>query len=280
MIYRDRIEQHIDRFPEMPSLCRRLIGYMDDPNVDFKTIREIIQYDPGLTANFLKLANSVFFGTVQEVSSLQAALVRLGTGRILEMVLSLSVSSRLAHDLPGYGLQAGDLLRHSLWSAIAAQELANLLGMKEVETIFTVGLLHDLGLLLLDPFVQEQRVPFDEQRDDGNASFEQTERKILGIDHAEAGAKILAKWHLSSEIVAGARWHHQPESASEHQSLIYLIHLADMLSFSEGIGTGIYGLRFNVSPESVKAVGLKKHHLEYVASKTLDKMKELEDILT
>jgi two-component system, chemotaxis family, chemotaxis protein CheY len=49
--------------------------------------------------------------------------------------------------------------------------------------------------------------------------------------------------------------------ATEHKDLIYLVHLADMLSLSQGIGTGIYGLQFNVFPESVKAVGLKKNIL-------------------
>ncbi|MFW6055488.1 MAG: HDOD domain-containing protein, partial [Thermodesulfobacteriota bacterium] len=236
-------------------------------------------YDPGLTANILRLANSVHFGAVRKVNSLQAALTRLGTKKILELVLSLTVSSRLTVSLPGYGLQARDLLRHSIWTAVAAQELANLLDMKQVEMIFTAGLLHDLGLLLLDPFIQKERLRFNQAVDTLEASFEQVEQDILGIDHSRAGGMILAKWQLTPEIVAGVRWHHQPEQATAYQELTLLIHLADMLSLSEGIGTGEYGLQHNVCPQCVKKVGLKKEHLEYVASKTLDKMKELENIL-
>ncbi|MGM0453367.1 MAG: HDOD domain-containing protein [Thermodesulfobacteriota bacterium] len=280
MIYHNQIEQHIDDFPAMPPLSQRLLGYLDDPNVDFRTIGDMVHYDPGLTANVLKLANSVYFGSAQAVSSLQSALVRLGTRQILELVLSLTVSTRLGPSLPGYGLQARELLRHSIWTAVAAQELANLLHMRQVETVFTVGLLHDLGLLLLDPFLQKERVRFNEIFAQQRHSFEQTEMEILGIDHAEAGARILDNWQLSPEIVAGVRWHHEPDRAeSRHRNMIYLIHLADMLALSEGVGTGIYGLQYNVSPESVKAVGLKKRHLEYTASKTLDKMRELEKIL-
>ena len=280
MTYREQIAQHIDRFPKMPPLCQSLLGYLEDPDVDFKTIRDLVQYDPGLTANVLKLANSVYFGPAQEISSLQAALVRLGTRRIFELVLSLTVSGRLVTALPGYGLAGRDLLRHSIWTAVAAQELAGILQMKNVDTVFTVGLLHDLGLLLLDPFISGEQERFTHIFEDRRLSFDQAEKEVLGMDHAEAGAKILELWQLGPEIVAGVRWHHEPAEAAEFQDLIYLIHLADMLSLSEGIGTGLYGLQFNVSAEPVKALGLKKEHLEYTASKTLDKMRELENILT
>lgn len=280
MTYRDRIEEHIANFPKMPPLCQSLLGYLDDPDVDFKTIRDLVQYDPGLTANVLKLANSVYLGTMQEVTSLQAALVRLGTGRVFELVLSLAVSTRLVPALPGYGLEARDLLRHSIWTAVAAQELARILQMKNADTVFTVGLLHDLGLLLLDPFIAEERDRFTIIFEEQSISFNTAEKEVLGIDHAEAGAEILELWQLGPEIVSGVRWHHEPAEASDFQELIYLVHLADMLSLSEGIGTGIYGLQYNVSPEPVRALGLKKEHLEYTASKTLDKMRELETILT
>ncbi len=280
MSYREHIEQHIDSFPEMPPLCQNLLGYLNDPDVDFKTIKDIIQFDPGLTANILKMANSVHFGAARQVNSLQTALARLGTKSVFELILSLNVSSRLQGGLPGYGLQANDLLRHSIWTAVASQELANILTMKHTGMIFTTGLLHDLGLLLLDPYIKTERTQFNRTLETQDKSFDQAERDILGMDHAEAGAKILERWHLGPEIVAGVRWHHQPEEALEFQELIYLIHLADMLSLSEGIGTGIYGLQFTVSSKTITTLGLRKKHLETAASTTLDKMRELESILT
>ena len=280
MTYREQIEQHVDSFPEMPPLCQNLLGYLDDPDVDFKTIKDIIQFDPGLTANVLKMANSIHFGATRQVNSLQAALARLGTKSVFELILSLNVSSRLQNSLPGYGLQANDLLRHSIWTAVASQELGTILSMKHTGMIFTIGLLHDLGLLLLDPELKTEGSRFSQTLEAQDKALDQAERDILGMDHAEAGAKILERWHLGPEVVAGVRWHHQPEKADEYQEIIYLIHLADMLSLSEGIGTGIYGLQFAVSSETITTLGLRKKHLEAVASTTLDKMRELESILT
>ncbi len=280
MNYLDIIEQHIAAFPEMPSLSQSLLGYLDDPDVDFVVIHDMVQYDPGLTANVLRLANSVYFGGAGTVGSLQQALVRLGTKRILELVLSLTVSPRLVPNLPGYGLQARELLRHAIWTGLAARELARLLSIPHEDTVFTVGLLHDLGIIVLDPFVQEARIDFNENFERGRGSFEAFEKEILGISHAEAGARILENWHLSPEIVAGARWHHEPDQATAFGEIINLVHLADMLSISQGVGTGIYGLAHEVFSESVRTVGLKKKHLEYTASKTLDRMRELDMIFS
>ena len=279
MTYLEEIKQHIDQFPGMPPLCRSLIAHLGDPETEFKTIRDLVKYDPGLTADILKFANSAYFGALQGVNSLQTALVRLGTKMVMELILSLSVTSRLLPCLPGYGLMAKDLLKHSIWTAVAAQELANMLNMKQVDMIFTVGLMHDLGKLIMDPFVQFERLQFNKVFETLKASFEQEERHILGFDHAQTGAMILEKWNLGPQIVAGIRWHHEPDKADEYQDLIYLIHLADMLALSEGIGTGIYGMQYTVSQKTIQILGLKKHHIEYVASTTMDKMKELETIL-
>lgn len=279
MTYLEQIEEHIDKFPGMPPLCQTILAHLDDPETDFKNISELVKYDPGLTADILKFANSGYFGATQKVNSLQTALVRLGTKMVMELILSLSVTSRLLPCLPGYGLMARDLLKHSVWTAVAAHELADLLNMKQVDMIFTVGLMHDLGKLVMDPFIQIERLQFNKLFEKNKASFEQEEMSILGFDHAQAGAMILDKWNLGPEIVAGARWHHEPDKAEAYHDLIYLIHLANMLALSEGIGTGIYGMHNSVSRETIKVLGLKKHHIELVASVTMDKMKELETIM-
>ncbi len=279
MTYLNEIEKHIDQFPDMPPFCQNLIAYLNNPDADFKKIANMVKYDPGLTANILKFSNSYYFEAVHKVNSVHAALVRLGTKKVMELVLALSVSSRLLPCLPGYGFMAKDLLKHSIWTAVAAQELADILNMKQVDMIFTVGLMHDLGKLLLDPFIQMERLQFNKIFKNPKASFEQEERSILGLDHAQVGAMILERWQLSPEIVTAVRWHHEPYKADEYQELIYLIHLANMLALSEGIGTGNYGLQYIVSAQAIKILGLKKHHIEYAASRALDKMKEIEGIL-
>lgn len=265
----------------MPAMGQKLVTYLRDPEADFGKATEMIQYDPGLTANILKLANSVAFGGVHKVSSVRAALPRLGTQRVLDLVLTAAVARRLVGELPGFDLAGDELLRHSMFTAVAAEELARLLGIKGTETAFTVGLLHDLGILVMDPFVARDKAAFDARFEvAGETSFVAAERELLGIDHAEAGALVLKQWRFGDDMVAGVRWHHEPEQAAGHRELVDLVHLADALALSQGIGTGRYGLGYGASPGAIERLGLKGQHLEYVASATLDKVNELATLMT
>ena len=279
MTFRAHIEQAVAAFPAMPAFSQRLVTYLQDPDADFRKVTELVQYDPGLTANVLKLANSAAYGATRTVDSLRAAIPRLGTTKLLDMVLALTVSRRLLTVLPGYGLERDELLRHSVFTAVAAGELAGLLGMGHGERIFTIALMHDLGTLVLDPFVARHAAELDERTRLLGEPFERAERAVLGMDHAEAGAAVLDAWQLGGEVVAGVRWHHEPEGAGDHRETVYLIHLADLLALSQGIGTGSYGMYHRTSPQAVDGLGLKKRHLEYVSSVTLDRMNELTAIM-
>ena len=278
MTYLKKIERRIKEFPEMPAMCRNLLQSLEDPNVDFKQLEEQIQYDPGLTSNVLRLANSAFFGATGRVSSLRVALMRLGTRRISEVVTAIMVSPMMLRTLSGYDLRTQDLLKHSVWVAVASEELARLMGYRDVKMLFTAGLLHDMGKIILDRFVEDHRSELLQEGD--TESFDQRERNVIGMSHAQAGAMLMSKWNIPEEITAVAKWHHDPESTSEYMEQVNMVHLADILGYAEGIGTGIDGMKYKASSVAHKRLGLKKSDIEYVASVTLDKMNELESLLT
>lgn len=277
MTYREKINQRIEEFPEMPALSRNLLQSLEDPNVDFSQLEEQIQYDPGLTSNVLRLANSAYFGAAGTVSSLRVALMRLGTRRISEIITAIMVAPMLMPNLSGYELRSRDLLKHSVWVAVASEQLAKTLGYGDAKMLFTAGLLHDMGKIILDPFVQEhQQDLLDENR---STPFDARESQSLGMSHAEAGSVLLSRWNIPEEITAATIWHHDPDSAPEYRDQVYMVHLADILGYTEGVGTGIDGMQYRVSSNVEKKLGLKKSDMEYVASMTLDKMNELETLL-
>jgi putative nucleotidyltransferase with HDIG domain len=277
MTYREKIERRIDDFPEMPALSRNLLHSLEDPYIDFSQLEEQIQYDPGLTSNVLRLANSAYFGAAGTVSSLRVALMRLGMRRISEIITAIMVSPMMLPTLPGYELRSRNLLKHSVWVAVASEQLARCLGYSDVKMLFTAGLLHDMGKIILDPFVQEHQSELLEEGQ--SVSFDARERNILGISHAETGSRLLSRWNIPEEITAAAVWHHEPDSAPEHRDQVFMVHLADMLGYTEGVGTGIDGMKYRVSSDVERKLGLKKSDIEYVASLTLDKMNELESLL-
>ena len=67
------------------------------------------------------------------------------------------------------------------------------------------------------------------------AEFCDSERSLLGWDHAKMGAFYLWNHHISREIVETAQWHNDPDSAPHHPELAAAAQLGDVLVQSAGI---------------------------------------------
>lgn len=140
----------------------KLLNLLDSPDVDNNEIVETLRLDPVITAHVLRICNSVYCGAQNRIDSVEEAILRLGQQELLRLVMALNFGGILSKPVAGYAMAAQDLWRHSLVTALAAQEVA-----KECKSIpvsvplaFTVGLLHDLGKHLMDhaltPEVQTQ----------------------------------------------------------------------------------------------------------------------------
>ncbi len=275
-----KIRDKIKTFEAMPVVCQQILAHMNDPHVEFSMLAEKIKYDPGMTANILKLANSAYFGATHKVESLNTAIVMLGMKRLFQVVVAQKTSKQMMGGLPGYGLSPEELLKHSVWTALGAEEFSRALNLRAPELLFTAGLLHDIGKVVLDPFVAEYRTDLLKATDTEETTYDKVERKIFGLNHADVGRELFARWQFPKELEAVALLHHEPEKENEHADMVTVVHLADMLAYSQGVGTGIDGLKYRVCEEATHALGLKGSIVERVASRTMETMASLEQTLS
>jgi putative nucleotidyltransferase with HDIG domain len=264
-------------FPSMPGAAVKLLALIDDPDMSVSQIEAILKHDAGLTANILKLANSAYFGIPSKVGSVRQAVLILGLKRLIQMVIASCVSAVMDKPVPGYDLPPGELWRHSIAVSVAAEGLVKELEIGATEEIFTAALLHDVGKLVLGTFVKDEFAEIEAalKRD---VSFEVAEEMVLGTNHADLGAQILTQWSLPSDIVNAVRWHHTPESADKIDTMLDIVHVANVLCLMIGIGAGSDGLQYQPSEVVVERLGLESYHLEKVASQTLQWANELSDI--
>ncbi|MCK5416940.1 MAG: HDOD domain-containing protein, partial [Desulfobacterales bacterium] len=104
----------VKSFPTMPGAGTKMLSLLEEPDTTVSEIEEILRYDPGLTANVLKLANSAYFGLPSKIGSLKQAVILLGLKRLIQIVVASCVSAVMDKSVPGYDLPAGDLWRHSI----------------------------------------------------------------------------------------------------------------------------------------------------------------------
>lgn len=257
MTARENILARIKEVPELPVTPMRVLRIANDPEAGIADLMRTIEYDPGLTSNVLRLANSAYFAGPRSISSLREAGVRLGAQRIAQLVLASVVSPMARLPVRGYDLPAGQLLDHLIATAVGVEELARALKIQMPPHTFTAALLHDIGKIVLGTFAAIDAAPIARLAIEEGIPFDEAEARILGIDHPETGALLLESWQLPPEIVEVVRWHHQPHRVTRDRLSADLVHVAVNLSMESGIGTGIDGLQYAVCKESAANLRLR-----------------------
>jgi putative nucleotidyltransferase with HDIG domain len=262
------IMMKIELLPSVSNVTAKLLNLLDDPNACPDKLEEILRYDPSLTANILKLSNSAYFGFRSKIGSIKHALAAIGLRRLKKMIITSCMQPVLNKPVPGYGLNPGELWRHSIAVSVISETLAKELDIVASDEIFTAALIHDMGKLVLGEFVKVDMDKIQTLSSD-DVSFEAAERLVFGIDHAEIGAMVLKNWFFPEKIVDAVRWHHEPEALSEESVVVDIVHVADLISLMIGIGVGDDGLHYGSSQTVISRLGLSNAHLETVASQSL-----------
>lgn len=137
-LHRDQIE-----VPLLPEVASKVIRLTQDKQSDAEDLARLIQSDPPLAGQVMRIANSALYSPNTSLVSLQQAIARLGMGVISDIALAASVNSKM-FDAPGYSHFIGQQLKFSLHCGVWAKEVARVC-RRNVEAAFLAGLLHNIG---------------------------------------------------------------------------------------------------------------------------------------
>ncbi|MDX2499918.1 MAG: HDOD domain-containing protein [Deltaproteobacteria bacterium] len=271
-----RIMAQVKSFPGMPATAARLLKLLEDPESSAAQIEDVLRYDAGLTANILKLTNSAYFGIPSKVSSVRQAVMMLGWKRLLQLVMTMCMSTVMKRPVEGYDLPQGELWRHSIAVSVAAEAVVKSLKIPEAEEVFTAALLHDVGKLVLGGFVKDDLEQIKTMVSKG-IPFEVAEYMVIGTDHAEIGARILEKWDFPRDLVNAVSWHHDPETCENHCILSDIVHIADTVGLRIGYGRNEDQTRIEPAASVSDRLGLGPVDLDVLAEQTLEGVNKLSD---
>lgn len=196
--------------PPIPAVAMATQREVARPGSSARTVAALIHTDPALTARVLSMANSAYYGNARRISSVADAVNLLGMNGVQRLCLCAGSYPWLQGGLPAYGLKPGELLSHSLATAIGAKAAAEHKGLNG-ETAFTAGLLHDIGKVGLAAWIQPEDFPVTDWRQ---------ERRAAGFDHAQVAGELARRWNLPQELVEAISCHHMP--GKDLEDAIYL----------------------------------------------------------
>ena len=193
--------------PTLPVVARKILLAAEDERSSHRVLASIVSRDQSLTAKVLGLANSAYYGLRAEVRTVNHAVSIIGS----TMLRQLALCAFVIDAWKSRGARRPDFWRHSVAVAYAAAFLAGKSGKVSPDEAFCVGLLHDIGVLVLNTeFPKEYAKVHEGLRKDGGERYE-VERSMLGIDHLQAGVWLAERWQLP-ETFGDAIADHHPET--------------------------------------------------------------------
>ena len=212
--------------PMLPASAQEIVSLALDPEVAVAPIVAIISKDPVLATRVIQLANSAFSASSKEITSINEAVVRLGTG-LVRTVMTSTCLSALAADPHIYGRRGRDYIDHSVGTAYLAWLIAENAGEQPPEA-FLYGLLHDVGKLLIIKLARQAG------RYDVVPPSEEALVELMAEQHADLGGYLLRQWGLPSRLLDPVMFHHAPEQAVDRPQAAVVNYAANRLAHRYG----------------------------------------------
>ena len=223
------ILKKVEVLPPSPAVLPKLahaLANIGNSNVD--EMVDIIAFDSALTARLLQIANSPYFGSSTSITNVGEAVSQVGYDTVFLLASAIS-GENCMRPVPGTGLDAVMLWKHSVTSAFGAQHVAQAIELEDNMT-FTAGLLHDLGKVVFASAYGKAYTRMSNPALRGTARLVEWEKSQYGCDHAELGAALLERWNLPPALVAGVQFHHQLSAAGEYGPITACVSLGNALS--------------------------------------------------
>ncbi len=267
--------KNVKKLPTISGVIARLSALVASRNSTIDEIVDVINYDQSLTSNIIKWVNSPLWGGAKEISDIKEAVIRLGPGRILKIVVGETVKPAMLAEVEKYGLVKEELWRHTVASAAAAEELQKHVKVSLPPESFTAALLHDVGKVVIAELVDEDTFnQIIDLNNSGKYSFIQAERKVLGIGHPKVGWLVAKSWNFPENVAQAILYHHDPDKKPDVVNDV--VHLANIAAKTLGIGIGNEELNVFGSAKSGERLGLKPKGFEILLSDVLVKMTDIE----
>jgi putative nucleotidyltransferase with HDIG domain len=231
----ERLFARIGEVTTLPATTHKIMSLAGDDNVHAEELREAIQNDPVLVARILRRLNSSYYGLSHKVADLRTAISLLGQREIRNLALTVFVSRYfepgMAHNL----YQRTNLWNHCVAVGAAARLVSRVCGRASGEEAFIAGLLHDIGLILLDQTLRRHFFKVVDAVDSATPTHI-VENRILSFDHALLGGFVARRWNFPEQVADAITFHHQPWCyTGQHKDLVYVVTVANYLCSRAGL---------------------------------------------
>ncbi|MDR0557584.1 MAG: HDOD domain-containing protein [Treponema sp.] len=233
----EKIRQFIDAMPSFPTTASKVIEICENPKTSVVDLRKVISLDPVLMAKVIKLINTAYYGTNQQITSLVQATIMLGLNTVKNLALSAAALGNLPKGDYEGSLDMNEFWRHSLSVGVMAKLLAKKRGVdrEQWEGYFSAGLLHDIGKIPLDAVFGLDYMNAIKDADKKREPLICVEDRLFDINHCQVGQIVAELWKLDRALLDAITHHHNYRAYNglHKDKLLTVVAANEYVNFSE-----------------------------------------------
>jgi len=224
----------VDKLPSLPHVLLQLLDICHHESPSYTDLARLLKQDAALYARVYSVYHQHHCPSPSEpeAQTIEYALQQLGVNTIKSIVVTAVVQQFFSRN----SLERTDFLKqhwqHSLYCAMVAQSLARLCHYSDPNEAYTVGLLHDIGQLVLEAaFPEKYTRTFAELSED--ELFHNLEQDEFGTTHQQVGAELIKKYGASNFVYDAVLYHHESsDSIQDSHPLVKIINITNRLTNS------------------------------------------------
>jgi len=276
------IQEIISRFKRgeinLPSLPQITIKFSELVNkgADLQKVAELLRQDVAISSKLISVSNTVYYRGMAENKTLEQAINRLGLGVTKQYVDVLSNRSLYTTRNKKYAKIIENLWEHSLSCAYASQIVSQTLKRRQTGETFTMGLLHDIGQLVLLGVVAELKTKGKFENGTGKDDLFEN----LYSFHGKFGAILLNRWQFPASYIEIAKYHNSLEKADSVSKNLIIVHFSNLLVKTIGYNPFQQTEIDLEGAESTKLLKLKSNSISIIKDKVKKVMDGMRDVLS
>jgi len=244
------IEKNRIRLPTLPTISLEALVVVNDADSSMADVARIVSKDTSMAARLVRYANSPLYRGVTQVSSVKAAVTRIGFDAVKNAILSLAMRDVFSTHHPGLQARMEALWEHSVHVAAKATVLANRFNHLNKDEAMLAGLIHDVGAIPI--LIKAPEFPILLEKE---ANLD----KVIQLLHMPIGKFMLSHWNFDPELISVAAEHDKLDRVAKSERVDYvdIIQVANILCHRE------HGTR-DTSVEVEELVSFQKIGMELI----------------
>ena len=219
---------------DLPSPPQIAIKFKDliNKGANMQDIGDLLGKDVAVSSKLISISNSAYYRGVTTNKNLTQAISRLGIKTTRQYADAILNRTMYATKNKRFRAFIEDLWEHSLSCAYAAQITANFLKLELPSDPFTLGLLHDIGKLVLFQVIAELQMKNKLGGEVDTAEILQT----VNMNHGKFGASLMKLWKFSSGFVKVAAYHDSINQAEFITKELLVVNVSNQIVKTMGFG--------------------------------------------